>query len=220
MLGNDSQFTLSLDRQEYNAGSPMYCSLNWTGSPNFNPVTLAFKVRGPRGRIDLILPPALAPDFGGNGLPGKGIVYAISLSDLQSTEPGKPPLVPGDTLSVSVAITPKVQSPLPLTITTEARIVETDVNPLPDCAYALLARKTDATGHSCEECASFAWTPEPDPIELVQPADFTTGFIRRRAVYTLMDVSRLKATKDDGPAYFVQKIASNGSTHFRPYEPR
>jgi hypothetical protein len=187
-----------------------------TALPTSIQVTLAFKVSGPRGHIDLILPPALAPDFGGNRLPGNGIVYAISLSDLQSAEPGKLPLVPGDTLSVSVTITSKVQPPLPLTISTQARIVETDVNPLPDCAYALLARKIDATGHSYEECASFAWTPEPDRIELVQPADFTSGLIRRRAVYTLIDVSRLKVTKDDGPAYFVQKIASNGSTHFQP----
>ena len=88
-------------------------------------------------------------------------------------------------------------------------IVEAPVIPATEAAYALL-RKQTAGGQTQVECVRFAWGPEAQRVELVNPADLRTEVVRRRAVFHFTDSAR----PNQEEAYAVQKLSQGGSTHF------
>jgi hypothetical protein len=94
-------------------------------------------------------------------------------------------------------------------ISVEVDIVDEPVIPAPEAAYALLRGRTGDDVLTVE-AARFAWNPEATRVELVCPEDLRQAFVRRRAIFHWQDASRISRTVN----YAIQKIASNGSTHW------
>jgi hypothetical protein len=96
-------------------------------------------------------------------------------------------------------------------------IVATPVNPVPQAAYALLRTYKFASNTPLTEveCVRFAWSPEPERIELVCAEDLRQEVVRRRAVFHWQDSTRISEVK---PIYEIQKITETGSTHFPGFE--
>jgi hypothetical protein len=87
-------------------------------------------------------------------------------------------------------------------------IVAAPVIPATEAAYALLRRQV-AGDRTYVECVRFAWGPDAQRVELVNPADLRTEVVRRRAVFQLVDSTR----PDREEAYTIQKLSQTGSTH-------
>lgn len=92
-------------------------------------------------------------------------------------------------------------------IVLKLQIVEISILPVPQAAYALLR----GDNISKVECVRFAWSPEPESIELISADDLLTEVVRRRAIFHWQDSVRIR---ENQPIYQVQKITYTGSTHF------
>jgi hypothetical protein len=118
---------------------------------------------------------------------------------------------PGDILRVKVNVSVTVPDtvlakPSPEPQKLDLSIVKSPVIPTPEAAYAVLRRS-----QGNDSCARFAWGPEPTRMELLDPDDLKTQIVRRRAVYTTIDVINRSA---NSVKYAVQKVTPNGGTHF------
>jgi hypothetical protein len=118
---------------------------------------------------------------------------------------------PGDILRVKVNVSVAVPDTVPIKPPPEAQeldlsIVKSPVIPTPEAAYAVLRRS-----QGNDSCVRFAWGPEPTRMELLDPDDLKTQIVRRRAIYTTIDVINRSA---NSVKYAVQKVTPNGGTHF------
>ena len=67
------------------------------------------------------------------------------------------------------------------------------------------------------QCRKFAWSPNPQRIELVNEEDLKRDIVRRRAVFQWVDSVAVSATDTFSKydwSYAIQKITPSGSTHF------
>ncbi|MDB6131784.1 MAG: hypothetical protein JWM59_27 [Verrucomicrobiales bacterium] len=210
------EYSLTVDRSHFNPTSTLYLKF----STNLPPLYQAIEfVR--RDRAGMLTQLRLRSEFGSDVAPPwhtlhKGQLYALPLTALVGLKAlpheEQALLRPDDVLLIKLLVKAAPNGTFEPLITLEAFIVESPVLPAPESAYALLALKGAEGEASCVECARFAWTPQPQRIELVNPADLDSGFVRRRAVYQWTDSCRAARS----PYYFLQKIAPNGATHFIP----
>ncbi|MEM8671191.1 MAG: hypothetical protein AAGG48_26955 [Planctomycetota bacterium] len=206
------QVLLAADRQDYNIETPLFVMFTTDlGHELFSPDYADDKLKANvvvkihrDDSVDDTLPPVpllprellllqtKLPEFGQRVQPGDEVVISLTFDQC----PSPSPMSPGPSCVID--------QPSPeITI----RIVQEDVTPTPDSAYGLL--RSDSEARDVVECRRFAWSPEPNRIELVNPADLLTGTVRRRAAFRWEDVSR------PGPsqaAFTVQKTLANGST--------
>ena len=67
------------------------------------------------------------------------------------------------------------------------------------------------------QCRKFAWSPEPQRIELVNGEDLKGDVVRRRAVFQWFDTVRAAHANEHGQfdwSYALQKVMPSGATHF------
>lgn len=194
------QFTLAADRQEYNPTSELLVvffsdrNLNESEAPLDCSLTIKKVDRG--GVIQTLV----------SSQPVQmGTLLRRSLADFI-----QPPLVPGDVLLLTLRgkIPGKELKELgPIELRVD--IVRDPVTPAPEAGYALLR----GGGGGPVECARFAWGPQPQRIELINPDDLKDGPVRRRAVFQWVDTRRAAETG----LYELQKITPDGATHFPPF---
>ncbi|MGI5328442.1 LamG-like jellyroll fold domain-containing protein [Actinomadura nitritigenes] len=193
--------TLSAERRECNATSTLALRFDWDEPPPGTPnVTLTLQ------KIDLDQTPRdlAAPNPARALVPGK--LYQLSLAAIQNLNG---PFTPGERLRLVLRID---SAPVePAVVQLDITIVEAPVIPSTEAAYALL-RKQKTGEHTYVECVRFAWAPEAQRVELVNPADLRTEVVRRRAVFHLTDSARPTRT----PQYTLQKLTPSGSTHIPP----
>ncbi|MEV4254170.1 hypothetical protein AB0J52_13520, partial [Spirillospora sp. NPDC049652] len=193
--------TLSAERRECNATSTLALRFDWDEPPPGTPnVTLTLQ------KIDLDQIPRdlTVPNPVGALVPGR--LYQLSLAAIQNLNG---PFTPGERLRLVLHVD---SGPVrPAVVQLDITIVEAPVIPASESAYALLRKQTTGD-HSYVECVRFAWAPEAQRVELVNPADLRTEVVRRRAVFHLTDSARPTRS----PQYTLQKITASGSTHFPP----
>ncbi|MFB4295035.1 LamG-like jellyroll fold domain-containing protein [Actinomadura sp. NTSP31] len=193
--------TLSAERRECNATSTLALRFDWDQPPHGTPnVTLTLQ------KIDLDQTPRdlTAPNPAGTLVPGK--LYQLSLAAIQNLNG---PFTPGERLRLVLHVD---SGPVkPAVVQLDITIVEAPVIPAAEAAYALL-RKQKTGDHTYVECVRFAWAPEAQRVELVNPADLRTEVVRRRAVFHLTDSAR----PTRAPQYTLQKLTPSGSTHIPP----
>lgn len=193
--------TLSVDRREYNPDSRLALRFDWDDNR-----------KNDEGAILLL-----------QRIDSNGVVSDLFLSDLETViNPAILHQFPldkiqndsgiqfqdGETLQISLIINEKAEPKREKTpIFLKVRIVKAPVIPTPEAAYALL--RLQARTHQVE-CVRFAWSPAPTRIELICPEDLRSDVVRRRAVFQWQDTVR----RNTGSSYAIQKIASNGATHF------
>ena len=135
-----------------------------------------------------------------------GELKQVSLLDLTDKNGTSQAFSPGDTLEITLKITPTGAATVPILL--DPTIVNEPVTPAPEAGYALL-RRQELGEKAVVECARFAWSPEPARIELVAPDDLRSDVVRRRAVFHWTDSVRLGRVV----GHDLQKIAANGATH-------
>ncbi|WP_067460950.1 LamG domain-containing protein [Actinomadura macra] len=194
--------TLSAERRECNPDGTLALRFDWDEPPPGNPkVTLTLQ------RIDLDQTPRdLAnPNAAAGGPQGldPGKLHELSLTAIQNLNS---PFTPGERLRLVLHVE---SGPVkPAVVQLDITIVEAPVIPTTEAAYALLRRQ--AVGdRTYVECPRFAWGPEAQRVELVNPADLRTEVVRRRAVFRFTDSTR----PDRQDVYAIQKISQTGSTH-------
>ncbi|MFC4913905.1 LamG-like jellyroll fold domain-containing protein [Actinomadura gamaensis] len=193
--------TLSAERRECNATSTLALRFDWDepppGAPN---VTLTLQ------KIDLDRTPRdlTVPNPAGALVPGR--LYQLSLAALQNVNG---PFTPGERLRLVLHVDSGPVEPAVAQL--DVTIVEEPVIPATEAAYALLRRQKTGD-HTSVECVRFAWAPEAQRVELVNPADLRTEVVRRRAVFHLTDSARPTRS----PEYTLQKLTPSGSTHIPP----
>ncbi|TDD58762.1 LamG domain-containing protein [Kribbella antibiotica] len=187
--------TLSAERRECNRDSTLALRFDWDEAPPGNPpVKLTLQ------RIDLDQTPRDLP--GGPGLLTAGKLYELALLAMGQFNPG-------ERLRLLLHVD---EGPVkPVLVQLDIAIVEAPVIPATEAAYALLRKQTTGA-HTAVECVRFAWAPEADRVELVNPADLRTEVVRRRAVFHFTDSTRPGRAE----AYTVQKLTQSGSTHIPP----
>ncbi|WUI02567.1 LamG domain-containing protein [Spirillospora sp. NBC_00431] len=193
--------TLSAERRECNPDGTLAIRFDWDepppGSPN---VTLTLQ------RIDLDQTPRDLVDPGATGGPRRldpGKLYELALTAIQKLNG---PFTPGERLRLVLRVDSGPVKPAVARL--DITIVEAPVIPATEAAYALLRRQT-AGEHSYVECPRFAWGPEAQRVELVNPADLRTEVVRRRAVFRFADSARPGRAE----TYTIQKLTQTGSTH-------
>jgi hypothetical protein len=157
-------------------------------------------------KIDLDQTPRDLVDPNAPGGPQRldsGKLYELSLAAVQKLNG---PLNPGERLRLVLHVDSGPVKPVVAQL--DITIVEAPVIPTTEAAYALLRRQT-AGDHTYVECVRFAWGPEAQRVELVNPADLRTEVVRRRAVFQFTDSTRPERAE----SYTVQKISQTGSTH-------
>jgi hypothetical protein len=193
--------TLSAERRECNATSTLALRFDWDEPPPGTPnVTLTLQ------KIDLDQTPRdlTVPNPAGALVPGK--LYQLSLAAIQNLNG---PFTPGERLRLVLHVD---SGPVaPAVVQLDVTIVEAPVIPATEAAYALL-RKQRTGDRAYVECVRFAWAPEAQRVELVNPADLRTEVVRRRAVFHLTDSAR----PNRAPQYTLQKLTPSGSTHIPP----
>ncbi len=196
--------TLSAERRECNPDGTLALRFDWDELPPGSPVVslVLQKIDLDQTPHDLVDP--AAP--GGSRRLDPGKLYELSLAAIQN---GNGPFVPGERLRLVLHIDPGPVKPGLVQL--DIAIVEAPVIPATEAAYALL-RKQTAGGHSYVECVRFAWGPEAQRVELVNPEDLRTEVVRRRAVFQLTDSTR----PDRAESYTIQKLTQSGSTHIPP----
>ncbi|WP_433472214.1 LamG-like jellyroll fold domain-containing protein [Spirillospora sp. CA-142024] len=193
--------TLSAERRECNPDSTLAMRFDWDQPPPGSPkVTLTLQ------KIDLDQTPRdlVNPNPGGGPQrldPGK--LHELSLAAIQKLNG---PFTPGERLRLVLHVD---SGPVkPAVVQLDITIVEAPVIPTTEAAYALLRRQ--AVGdRTYVECPRFAWGPEAQRVELVNPADLRTEVVRRRAVFQFTDSARPGREE----VYTIQKLTQTGSTH-------
>ncbi|WP_160826818.1 hypothetical protein [Actinomadura sp. J1-007] len=193
--------TLSAERRECNPDGTLALRFDWDAPPPGSPkVTLTLQ------RIDLDQTPRDLADPNAAGGPRRldpGKLYELSLAAIQKLNG---PFTPGERLRLVLHVD---SGPVkPVVVRLDITIVEAPVIPATDAAYALLRRQA-AGDRTHVECPRFAWGPEAQRVELVNPADLRTEVVRRRAVFQFTDSTRPGRAED----YTVQKVSPTGSTH-------
>ena len=209
--------TLSADRHEYNPTGqihylfffdpPLPDDINGQVAGNFQ-----FRKINRRGEIKAIHSgPTQIPS---NTLPDTPDQDLITI---RSSEPADDPLVPGDTLvlTLTLQVIGAPAPPLALNagpISLNLPIVAEPVTPVPEAGYALLRRNPDLRKNpdGSVECARFAFSPAAARIELMDPNDLRRQNVRRRASFRWRDTTRIGRAC----TYAIQKITTGGSTHF------
>ncbi|MFC4049993.1 LamG-like jellyroll fold domain-containing protein [Actinomadura syzygii] len=193
--------TLSAERRECNPDSTLALRFDWDEPPPGSPrVTLTLQ------KIDLDQTPRdlVDPDATGGPVqldPGK--LHELSLAALQKLNG---PFTPGERLRLVLHVDSGPVKPAVAVL--DITIVEAPVIPATEAAYALLRGQT--VGESTHvECPRFAWGPEAQRVELVNPADLRTEVVRRRAVFQYTDSTRPGRAE----VYAIQKVSQAGSTH-------
>ncbi|MGI5207638.1 LamG-like jellyroll fold domain-containing protein [Spirillospora sp. CA-108201] len=193
--------TLSVERRECNPESTLALRFDWDEPPPGSPkVALTLQKidldQTPRDLADPDAPRTLAP----------GRLYELSLAAIQKLNG---PLNPGERLRLVLHVDSGPVKPAEAQL--DITIVEASVIPATEAAYALLRRQT-AGNRTYVECVRFAWGPEAQRVELVNPADLRTEVVRRRAVFQFTDSTRPARQE----VYTVQKLTRSGSTHIPP----
>ncbi|MGC4952340.1 LamG-like jellyroll fold domain-containing protein [Actinomadura citrea] len=193
--------TLSAERRECNPDGTLALRFDWDEPPPGSPkATLTLQ------KIDLDQTPRDLVDPNAPGGPQRldpGKLYELSLAAIQKLNG---PLNPGERLRLVLHVDSGPVKPVVAQL--DITIVEAPVIPTTEAAYALLRRQT-AGDHTYVECVRFAWGPEAQRVELVNPADLRTEVVRRRAVFQFTDSTRPERAE----SYTVQKISQTGSTH-------
>ncbi|MFC0040466.1 LamG domain-containing protein [Actinomadura rayongensis] len=193
--------TLSADRRECNATSTLAVRYDWDEPPPGTPtVTLTLQ------KIDLDEIPRDLTDPNPAGALTAGRLYQLPLTALQDANG---PFAPGERLRLVLHIDAGPVAPAAVRL--DITIVEAPVIPATEAAYALLRGQTTGD-RAYVECVRFAWGPEAQRVELVNPADLRTEVVRRRAVFHLTDSARPSRS----PRYTLQKLTPSGSTHIPP----
>jgi Concanavalin A-like lectin/glucanases superfamily len=193
--------TLSAERRECGPDSTLAMRFDWDEPPPGSPkVTLTLQKidldQIPRDLVDPNAadgPRSLAP----------GTLYELSLPAIQRLNG---PFTPAERLRLVLHVDSGPVKPAVTRL--DITIVEASVIPATDAAYALLRRQT-AGDRTYVECVRFAWGPEAQRVELVNPADLRTEVVRRRAVFQFTDSTRPGREE----VYAVQKLSPAGSTH-------
>ncbi|QXJ25681.1 LamG domain-containing protein [Actinomadura graeca] len=193
--------TLSAERRECNPGSTLAIRFDWDEAPPGSPrVTLTLQ------KIDLDQTPRELTNPNAAGGPqtlDPGKLYELSLAALQKANG---PFTPGERLRLVLHVD---SGPVkPAVVQLDITIVEAPVIPATEAAYALL-RKQAVGDRTHVECPRFAWGPEAQRVELVNPADLRTEVVRRRAVFQFTDSTRPGRSE----VYAIQKLTQTGSTH-------
>lgn len=193
--------TLSAERRECNPASTLALRFDWDEPPPGTPkVTLTLQ------KIDLDQTPRDLVDPNAAGgpqtlVPGK--LYELSLAAIAKLNV---PFAPGERLRLVLHVD---SGPVkPAVVQLDIAIVEAPVIPATDAAYALLRRQT-VGDRTYVECVRFAWAPEAQRVELVNPADLRTEVVRRRAVFHFTDSTRPGRAE----LLTIQKLGQTGSTH-------
>ncbi|WP_242885220.1 LamG domain-containing protein [Actinomadura litoris] len=191
--------TLSAERRECDPTSTLAIRYDWDEPPPGAPVaTLALQ------KIDLDQTPRdLLDPTGGPPRLDPGKLHELSLAAIQKLNG---PFAPGERLRLTLHIDGGPVKPTAVRL--DITIVENPVIPATEAAYALL-RKQTAGGHTQVECRRFAWGPQAQRVELVNPADLRTEVVRRRAVFQFTDSTRPAQQE----TYTIQKLGQTGSTH-------
>jgi hypothetical protein len=195
--------TLSAERRECNPDSTLAMRFDWDEPPPGSPkVTLTLQ------KIDLDQTPRDLVDPNAAGGPqtlDPGKLYELSLAAIQKVKVNGP-FTPGERLRLVLHVDSGPVKPAVAQL--DITIVETPVIPATEAAYALLRRQT-VGDRTYVECLRFAWGPEAQRVELVNPADLRTEVVRRRAVFQFTDSTR----PDREEVYTIQKLSQTGSTH-------
>ncbi|WP_131739890.1 LamG domain-containing protein [Actinomadura roseirufa] len=193
--------TLSAERRECNPDGTLALRFDWDEPPPGSPkVTLTLQ------KIDLDQTPRDLADPGASGgpqRPGPGKLLELSLAAIQKLNG---PFTPGERLRLVLHVDSGPVKPAVAQL--DVTIVEAPVIPATEAAYALLRRQT-AGDRAYVECVRFAWGPEAQRVELVNPADLRTEVVRRRAVFQFADSTRPGREE----SYAIQKLGQSGSTH-------
>ncbi|WP_207399736.1 LamG domain-containing protein [Actinomadura fibrosa] len=193
--------TLSAERRECNPSGSLALRFDWSEPPPGAPkATLTLQ------RIDLDQTPRDLQDPDAANGPrtlDPGRLYELSLAAIQKSNG---PFTPGERLRLVLRVGSGPVKPVVAQL--DITIVEAPVTPATEAAYALLRRQT-AGDHTYVECVRFAWGPQAQRVELVNPADLRTEVVRRRAVFQFTDSTR----PDRDEVYTVQKLSPTGSTH-------
>jgi hypothetical protein len=196
--GQSDAVTLAADRREYNSTGRIFFGF-FRAPKTPPPPPLAGRVEisriGADGVVKL-LPGGTIPALAEARLPDDPFTNLLTIR-------GSEPLGAGDALQITLTL-PNVQ-PIALRVD----IVTRPVLPVPEAAYAL-RRVTGTDAQAVTECARFAWGPEPERVELINPDDLMRAVVRRRAFFRWSDTFRPSREV----AYAVQKISAIGSTHF------
>ncbi len=230
---------LSTDRKTYNSGSKISFRFDileegktlkeiFELNPNLERMeekyTLVLKRFDVKDGVDKIIGTytEILNPLGQSETLSRGKLFQFSILDelLNSTVTEFRPIDDGDTLQLELKIEmTKFEKPsvgeeefvsidLKEKIILDLNIVLENVDPVPDAAYALLKAVSMDTSLQVQ-CARFAWAPNPQRIELVNPDDLLTEIVRRRAVFKMLDIVR----ENREVKHAIQKITQNGSTH-------
>jgi hypothetical protein len=193
--------TLSAERRECNPDSMLAMRFDWDEPPPGSPkVTLRLQ------KIDLDQTPRDLVDPNAAGGPQRldpGKLSELSLTAIQKLNG---PFTPGDRLRLVLHVDSGPVKPAVAQL--DITIVDAPVIPATDAAYALLRRQA-VSNRPYVECVRFAWGPEAQRVELVNPADLRTEVVRRRAVFQFTDSTR----PDREEVYAIQKLSQAGSAH-------
>ncbi|MBE9225290.1 hypothetical protein IQ264_07570 [Phormidium sp. LEGE 05292] len=225
--------TLATDRRDYNFDSLIALRYDWDNKQKFQNTKAklefyAISNNSAETRLQI---------YNENGLKesiefSPGQLHQLSLQQLQRGQ--KIGLAPGENLELRLTIEEILNQEYLLKH--KVNIVEIPVNPVPQAAYALL-RGYSTRENSQVECVRFAWSPEPNRIELVCAEDLRTEVVRRRAVFHWQDSMRVQLSQQNGevtegettkaerqwltkvlPIYQIQKFTQTGSTHFPKFK--
>ena len=201
---------LSTDRREYNPDSIISLRFDWDDNND------EF-LKATKGKLEINKISAQGVKEETQKTPLKeldneleiGALYQFSLQQFQTNNEFS--INAGDTLELILTIEglPDNQK-FEEAVVLKLQIVEISILPVPQAAYALLrGYKNDNTSEV--ECVRFAWSPEPERIELISADDLLTEVVDRRAIFHWQDSVRIR---ENQPMYQVQKITYTGSTHF------
>lgn len=197
--------TLSAERRECNPDGTLALRFDWDEPPPLPPPGSP-NVRLTLQKIDLDQTPRGLVNPNATGGPQSlepRKLYELSLPAIQKLNG---PLTPGERLRLILHID---SGPVkPAVVRLDITIVEAPVIPATEAAYALLRRQT-VDNRTYVECVRFAWGPQAQRVELVNPADLRAEVVRRRAVFQFIDSTR----PDREEVYTVQKLSQTGSTH-------
>jgi hypothetical protein len=140
--------------------------------------------------------------------PGK--LYELSLAAVQKLNG---PLNPGERLRLVLHVDSGPVKPVVAQL--DITIVEAPVIPTTEAAYALLRRQT-AGDRTWVECVRFAWGPEAQRVELLNPADLRTEVVRRRAVFQFTDAAPRPAGGLHHPETEPDRFDAYSGGRFRP----
>ena len=218
---------LSSDRKEYNADSALALRYDWDDDREGDDANNIKSKRLTLSRItassSVIELASWDKDTGEDAVPKSKQLMLISLAqvvekaraaELDKKEADRRDaslltIQPGDRLQLMLALfADNVFGGQLFEVALLLDVIEDPVTPMPEAAYALLQVSGAVPGDVM--CARFAWSPEPQRIELVCPDDLKTELVRRRAVFHWQDAARRSRVA----RHAVQKITGTGSTHW------